>query len=289
MKPYIFKYNNFEIRIYSIMYILSLFIGIFVAKKDKINRERLTLKDNQIEDYAYIVLISGLIGARIYYCLFNINMYINDPISILYIWQGGLAIHGGIIGGIIGICIYSKIKKQDILALFDLTVSPLILGQALGRIGNFFNGEIHGVPTLTPLKVIFTGKFNEFWQMYQTSNYEIRSQYSDLVPWGIVFPADTPAGIEFPNYALHPAMIYELILNLIAFILMYFVLRKRNLKKGILSAYYLIFYGLIRIFVSHFRSEDLMIYGIRLPYIASFAMILVAIILIINSKKVKNR
>jgi len=77
-----------------------------------------------------------------------------------------MAIHGGIIGGIIGTLIYAKIKKVNPLTLGDFAAGPFILGQAIGRIGNFMNGEVHGVPTFTPLSVIFSGKFNEWWAKY---------------------------------------------------------------------------------------------------------------------------
>ena len=106
---------------------------------------------------------------------------------------------------------------------------------------------------------------------------EAQSKFKELVPWGIVFPEGSPAGMEFPGYPLHPAMIYESILNLIGFILLWFVFRKKGYNKGILSMIYLIMYAIIRIFVSTFRVEDLLIHGIRAPYVISFIMIVFAI------------
>lgn len=277
MRPYLFKIGSLEIRIYSLMYIISLFLGIFIAKKDKIQRKRLELEDVQIENYAYIVLLGGIIGARLYYVIFNHTQYIDNPISALYIWQGGLAIHGGIIGGIISILIYSKLKNQNFFALTDLTVIPLILAQSLGRIGNFFNGEVHGVPVFTPLKVIFSNNFKSFWQMYQNLPLKDKLEYKDLF-YGIKFPLDTPAGIEFPGYYLHPAMLYECVLNFLCFLFMWFIYRKRNVKIGQMSFMYLILYGIVRFFVSFFRAEDLMIYNLRLPHIVSLVMIVIGII-----------
>lgn len=278
MRPYLFKIAEFELRIYSLMYIMALFIAIYIAQHDKIAKKRVNIDSKKIEDFAFISLFSGLIGARIYYVIFRWDYYSKFLSEIPAVWHGGLAIHGGIIGGIIGVYIYSKIHKLNIFALTDMAVSPLLLGQALGRIGNFANGEIHGVPTFTPLKVIFTGTFNKWWDMYTSLDIVSQSKFRPLVPWGVVFPENSPAGMEFPTYPLHPAMIYEMILNFIGFLLLFFYFRKREYKPGILSMIYLIMYAIIRIIVSTFRAEDLMLYGIRMPYIISLVMLISAFI-----------
>lgn len=285
---YLFKIGFFELRIYSLMYIIALFVGIKIAQMDYISRKRSLDDKKTIEDFAFICLFSGLIGARIYYVLLRWEFYKDNLSEIIKVWHGGLAIHGGIIGGIIAIFIYSKIKRVDFFALTDLAVSPLILGQALGRLGNLANGEIHGVPTFTPLKVIFTNTFSKWWSYYQALPIAEQAKFKPLVPWGIVFPSNTPAGIEFPSYPLHPAMIYEAILNLMAFLILYFVIRKKEYNKGILSMVYLIFYAVIRIFVSTFRAEDLMIFNIRAPYIISIIMIIFSIFGIIYIKKLNE-
>lgn len=289
MRPYLFRIGNFELRIYSLMYILALFTAIFLAKRDDVAIKRGIDDPKLVEDFAFTALFSGLIGARIYYVLLRFEYYRNNLLDIPAVWKGGLAIHGGIIGGLIGIMIFSKIKKKSFFALTDMSVSPLILGQALGRIGNFANGEIHGVPTFTPLKVIFTGTFTKWWQMYNSLPLKEQMKFKPVVPWGVVFPENTSAGMEFPTCPLHPAMLYELILNLIAFFLLWFYFRKKGYKKGILSFIYLIMYAVIRIFVSTFRAEDLMLCGIKMPYIISIIMIIVGIIgiSVINRKKSK--
>lgn len=289
MKPYLFKIGNFELRIYSLMYIISLFLAIFIAKRDDVAKKR-GIPSNFIEDFAYFEIFSGLIGARIYYVLLRWDYYSNNLSEIVKVWNGGLAIHGGIIGGIIGAYIFAKRKNLNLLVLTDMAVGPLILGQGLGRIGNLFNGEIHGFPVITPLSVILKGNFSTWWMEFQKLPLMEQLKFKKLVSWGIVFPLDTPAGTEFPNMALHPAMIYEMILNFIAFYIIWFILRKREYSKGILSMIYIIFYGVIRIIVSTFRAEDLLIYGIRAPYIISIVMIMGGIlgILILNRKNSKN-
>ncbi|CAM3086712.1 prolipoprotein diacylglyceryl transferase [Streptobacillus felis] len=286
MKPYLFKIGNFEIRIYSLMYIIALFTAIFIAKRDEVAEKR-GINKNIIEDYAYFAIVSGLIGARIYYVLLKWGYYSQNVSEIIKVWHGGLAIHGGIIGGILGTIIFAKMKKVNPLVLMDMAVGPLILGQGLGRIGNLANGEIHGFPTITPFSVILKGNFNSWWQEFQNMPLMKQLEFKELVPWGIKFPLDSPAGSEFPNMKLHPAMIYELIFNFIAFYLIWFVFRKKEYSKGILTMIYIIIYGIIRIIVSTFRAEDLLVYGIRAPYIISFLMIIIGVvgIFIINNKK----
>lgn len=286
MRPYLFKIGNFELRVYSLMYILALFIAIFLAKHDKLAKKRGITDNKQIEDFAFITLFSGLIGARIYYVILKWDYYSKMLYEIPMVWKGGLAIHGGIIGGIIAILIFSKMHNKKFFVLTDMSVGPLILGQALGRIGNFANGEIHGVPTFTPWSVIISGKFSTWWNLYNSLPLSEQAKYRPLVPWGVVFPENTSAGMEFPTYPLHPAMLYELVLNVIAFLLIWFVFRKKEYKRGILSMIYLILYGIIRIFVSAFRAEDLLIYGFKMPYIVSAIMIICGIvgIVIINKR-----
>lgn len=290
MRPYLFKIGNFELRIYSLMYIIALFLAIYIAKRDEIAKKRGIKKLKDIEDFAFMEIFSGLIGARIYYVALRWEIYANNPLDIFKVWQGGLAIHGGIIGGIIGAIIFAKVKKYKFWVLTDMAVGPLLLGQGLGRIGNLANGEIHGFPTFTPLSVILKGNFNEWWKYYNSLSVQAQSKFQDLVPWGIVFPNNTQAGMEFPNYALHPAMIYEMILNFIGFYLIWFVFRKKEYKAGILSMIYLITYGIIRYIVSTFRAEDLYFMGIKAPYIVSIIMIVVGIlgIIIINKRKKNN-
>ena len=163
MRPTLFKIGNFELRIYSLMYILAFIIGIKIAEKDDVAKKRGIKDKKMIEDFAFFAMISGLVGARAYYVIMKFNEYAGDPISMLKVWEGGLAIHGGIIGGLIGSYLYAKKHKISLWTLTDMGVGPLLFGQFLGRFGNLANGEIHGVPTFTPWNVIFSGKFSEWW------------------------------------------------------------------------------------------------------------------------------
>ena len=182
--------------------------------------------------------------------LFNLDYYLNYPSDIIAVWKGGMAIHGGILGGILGTCIYGAFKKINPLLLGDIAAAPLLLGQAIGRIGNLMNGEIYGVPTFTPFKVIFTlkPKFYEWYAYYNSLPFAEKIMFKDKVPWGLVFPVSSPAGSEFPNMALHPAMLYELILNFAGFLFLWFYLKNKKFASGTIWCAYIIIYSIIRIF-----------------------------------------
>ena len=114
MKSYI-DLGFMKIHYYSLMYIIAFFLGIFIATRDKVAQER-GIKDKKIiEDFAFWVMISGLIGARLYYVIFKLSSYMERPLSIFAVWEGGLAIHGGIIGAFIGAVIFAKKKKMNLL------------------------------------------------------------------------------------------------------------------------------------------------------------------------------
>lgn len=289
MHPVIFTIGSFELRYYGLMYAVAFFVGIEIAKY--MAKER-NFDTGVIENYAFAAMISGLLGGRLYYVAFNMDYYFYHPSEILATWHGGMAIHGGIIGGIIGTFIYAKFKKQNPLTLGDFAAAPLLLGQALGRFGNFMNGEIHGVPTFTPWSVIFSIKprFYEWYSQYTMLPPIEKIKFKELVPWGLVFPANSPAGSEFPNMALHPAMLYELVLNFIGFLFIWFVLRKKeNKAPGYMWWSYIIIYSVIRIFVSFFRAEDLMIGGMRAPHLVSLILIAFSYAMIkVGEKKYKR-
>ena len=225
MHPTLIRIGPVEIRYYGLMYVVAIVVGIILLRRE-ISRKRLELTKDDAIGFAFWAVVGGILGARIYYVLFMWNEYYSQhPLDIFAVWHGGLAIHGGILGGAAAVFCYSKIKH---VRFFDLTdaVSPMLaLGQAFGRLGNFMNGDAHGVPT-------------------------------DL-PWGIVFPEGSIAGDEFPGQPLHPVMLYEMVLNLISFFILW-KLRKRNHKPGFIFSMYLLNYGIIRFFVSFLRADSLM-------------------------------
>lgn len=287
MNPIFIKLGPLEIRYYGIMYAISFLIGIHFAKKW--GKEK-GIDENTMENFGFVAILSGLLGARLYYVLLSLDYYLKNPLEIPAVWHGGLAIHGGIIGGFIGALIFAKIKKINLWDLTDISAPLFLLGQGIGRIGNFMNGEVHGVPTFTPLNIIFSNNTNfyHWYANYQTASIDVQMQFKEIVPWGVVFPAGSSAGDEFPGVALHPAMLYEMILNLIGAGVLAYLFKKKNLNKGILTMIYIIMYSVIRIFVSFFRAEDLMIMGMRAPHLTSLVMIVLSLIAIYFLKKKKN-
>lgn len=285
MNPIFFKIGPLEVHYYGLMYAIAFLVGIELVKYAG---KKYNLDGKLLENFAFIAMFSGLLGGRLYYVLFNYNFYFSHPQDILAVWKGGMAIHGGILGGILGTYIFAHKKKVSMWVLGDLAAAPFILGQAIGRIGNFMNGEVHGVPTFTPFKVIFSIKphFVKWFNHYNHLGVVEQMKFHKLVPWGIVFPNSSPAGTEFPNLPLHPAMLYELILNFIAFLLIWFYFRKKEYKPGILWFIYIISYSIIRTFVSFFRSEDLMFFGFRAPHVISLILVIwsVAMIKYLNKK-----
>ncbi len=277
MNPIFLKLGSIEIRYYGLMYAISFLLAIYIGKKWGKSKG---INEETIENFAFTAIISGLLGARIYYVLFNLDYYGKNLLEIPAVWHGGLAIHGAIIGGFLGSLAFALRKKINLWDLTDIAAPLLLMGQGIGRIGNFMNGEVHGVPTFTPLNIIFSSnsKFFEWYNTYQNSSLEIQMKFKELVPWGVVFPSGSPAGDEFPGVALHPAMLYEMVLNLIGFGVLVYLFKMKNFNKGIITMIYIIFYSLIRIFVSFFRAEDLMVIGMRAPHLTSLIMMVMAIV-----------
>ena len=312
MMPYLFKIGNFELRIYSLMIIIGLLICIVMAGRKMV---KMGYKKEYLENMIIVVFIAALIGARIYYVIFSWEYYKDNPLEIFAVWHGGLAIHGGVIMGFIAALIYSHYLKIKVMLFGDLIAPWLLFGQGLGRLGNFANGEAHGVPTITPPDIIFQFKpvFIDFWNTvlntFNLSNTpESVSKLNDIVkqgaevtfqgkvyelkeyvPWGISFTDKyMPAAYrDFGTLAVHPTFFYEMILNFTAATIMYYFWRNsRNISTGLIFGIYLVSYGLIRGFVTMFRADDLMLGFIRAPHAASLAFICAGIFLIIRAKKI---
>jgi len=308
MFPYLFKIGPLELRVYSLMYILALIIGMYMVKR---KAEKLNLKPTDMENAVIICFLAGIIGARMYYVAFRWDYYAGNIMEMVAIWHGGLAIHGGIIGAVIALYFFTRSKKASLMGLADSMVPWLLFGQAIGRIGNLANGEAHGVPTIVPPSIIFgvENRFRDFWSAVcsQTGLNPMPASISKLmdklpvqvsfegklyelkeyVPWGMSFGnyKKTPAYSDFGALPVHPTFIYEMVLNFACFIVLYILWRKNdNIGTGKLVGLYLIFYGFIRAFVTFFRADDLMVGYLRAPHLISIIMI-VAGIFILNRKR----
>lgn len=155
INPVLLKLGPFEIRYYGLFYVLGFVIAyfmlVYLAKK-----RQLSLTKEDISDFLLYEIIGIIVGARLFYALiYNLKFYLTNPLQIFAVWQGGLSFHGGLLGGIIATIIFCRKKKIDFYDLADITMIPLALGLALGRIGNFTNGELFGRVTNVPWAVKF--------------------------------------------------------------------------------------------------------------------------------------
>ena len=233
------------IRWYGLLISISVVIGLFISKKLAKSRN---INPQYISDILPSLIISSIIGARAYYVIFEWRQYsgnnfftsfdlFNDVIQIpsfLAIWQGGIAIHGGLIGGFLCILFFCKSKNIHLKTFIDILIPSITIGQSIGRWGNFFNNEAFGIPT-------------------------------DL-PWKLFIPIQNRP-IEFINYQFfHPTFIYESLWNFLIFILLITIFYQQNNKNsvrpGFISCLYLIGYSFGRFWIEGLRIDPLCIGGI---------------------------
>ena len=241
--PVAFQLFSLSIRWYSLAYIFGLIFGWIYCKK-------ILIKDNIIlklfEDYMSYLVIGIIVGGRLGYIIFyNFFYFINNPIEIFMIWNGGMSFHGGLIGIIVSSYLFSKKNKKNVYIFLDLVAITAPIGILLGRISNFINGELVGKVT--------------------NSN------------WGIFFP-------NYDDKLRHPSQLYEAFLEgIILFILMNLFFFNKNYKVGTCSIMFLIIYGCFRIASEFFREPDIQIgyfFGfISMGMILSFIMILIGFLI----------
>lgn len=154
MNPIAFEVFGLQIRWYGILISLGMVLGTLIALR---RAKQVGIKQDDIIDLVLIVIPAAIIGARAYYVLFNLSYYQGDFMKMINIRQGGMAIHGGVIGGVIAGYIFCRIKKLNFFQMADLTAPSLILGQAIGRWGNYINQEAHGGPTDLPWGIVVDG------------------------------------------------------------------------------------------------------------------------------------
>lgn len=237
---------------YSIFIFLAVITAIILtfkeAKKQKIEEDFLL-------NLTFYVIVFGILGARLYYVLFNLSYYLKNPIEIFQIWNGGLAIHGGILSGLLTTYIYSKKYKVDLLKLLDIIVVGLIIAQAIGRWGNFFNGEAYG--GIIPLN-------------------QLKSLH---IPDFII------NGMYINGAYREPTFLYESVWNVIGFIIMILIRKYKNLKTGQLTGFYLIWYGIIRFIIEGMRSDSLMLGNFKMAQIISIIFVIIGITIFFKKKK----
>ena len=236
--PILVKLGPLTVRWYGLLIASAVLIGVslsgYLAKRRNINPDLLS-------DLAIWLLVAAIPCARLYYVLFEWQEYAQNPGEIIAIWKGGIAIHGALLGGLIAALIFARIKQLPFWQLADLVAPSLILGQAIGRWGNFFNSEAFGRPTDLP------------WKLYIAPEYRPH---------------------EYPEFAyFHPTFLYESIWNLIVFsilmVLFFRSLKSQRLKTGTLILVYLIGYSSGRLWIEGLRTDSLLLGSLRIAQIVS--------------------
>ncbi|HHW25210.1 MAG TPA: prolipoprotein diacylglyceryl transferase [Bacillota bacterium] len=256
-----FKINSVAIKIGSleiVWYGILITLGIVAAVCYVLYRARQEkVSSDDVLDLAIYVVLAGLVGARLYYVLTNLPSYIGDTVSetlmnIAAIWKGGLAIYGGIIGGSIAAALFIKIKKLKIWRIFDMLGPATMLGQIIGRWGNFTNAEAYGEPTTLP------------WRMGIRNKYHPQTIY------------------------VHPTFLYESLWNLIGFIIINLLYKKKKFDGQILLMY-LAWYGFGRMFIEGLRTDSLYVGDVRISQLVAFVSFVVATALLIVMSALARR
>ena len=230
--------GSFSIHYYGIIICVGLMLALVYAW---CRHKQFGLKESDITDGVLWIVPFSVICARLYYCAFEWEQYASDPIKILYIWEGGLAIYGGVIGAAIGVVIHCKwIKKISIAAVMDLVALGFLIGQCVGRWGNFFNREAFGSETDFFLKM------------------------------GLLNPSTLTVTYH------HPTFLYESLWNLVGFVALHF-LSKRRQYDGQIALGYVAWYGLGRTLIEGLRTDSLYLGDFRISQVLAALTCLVAL------------
>ena len=249
-----FNIFGFNVYYYSLCILLGVILAyILITREGK----KQGLPKEFISDLIFYTLIIGILGARVYYCVFNLDYYLANPSEILKIYNGGLAIHGGVIAGLIFVYFYTKKKNVSFIKILDIVAPAVIIAQSFGRWGNFFNQEAHGgITTYQNLKNMHIPEF-------------------------II------NGMHIEGKYYYPTFFFESIWCLIGFIILMIVRKNKNLRKGFQIGFYFIWYGIGRFFIEAFRTDSLMFFGLKIAQIVSLIGIIIGIIIIVTNRNKK--
>ena len=214
--PVALEIFSLEIRWYSLAYIFGILVGWILSKKLFI--QNIKIKKN-FDDFLTYIIIGIIFGGRLgYIFIYNLNYYLNNPLDIFKIWQGGMSFHGGLIGIILASIIFAKKNDQNAFLYLDIVALVAPIGIFFGRIANFINSELYGTIT--------------------------------NAPWAVIF-------IQIDNFPRHPSQLYEALLEgIFLFLLLIYFKNKFLNKPGVISALFLIFYSIFRFFVEFYREPD---------------------------------
>ncbi|MFW6287275.1 MAG: prolipoprotein diacylglyceryl transferase [bacterium] len=238
MDPVAFTIGSLDIRWYGIIISFALLLGTVLSIREA---KRQGIDEDFMLDLYIRVIPAAIIGARLYYIIFSWEYYLDNLLMIFSTRSGGLAIHGGVLGGLLLAYLYSKKHKVSFWKLLDISAPYLILGQAIGRWGNFINQEAHGGVVSKEFISIFPEFIEK--QMYINGNY------------------------------YHPTFLYESLWNLFVFFLLLLLRRKKYIIKGDIFALYIIGYSIGRFYIEGLRTDSLMMGSFRVAQIISILFV----------------
>ncbi len=241
-----FTLGSVSVHWYGLILVLAIAVALWYAGSQL--RAKSSLSKSQIEDLFFYLIIAGLVGARLGHVIFfNLPYYINHPLDVVKIWQGGLSIHGAVLFGLIALYFWCKSYKVNIKQIADILIPALPLAQAIGRWGNYFNQELYGKATdsLVGIPIAFNNRVEDY---NQSTHFQ-------------------------------PTFFYEFVLNLILFFSLHKLLAKK-LKAGLITLIYLAGYSIIRFSMEFIRIDETpVVLGMRLPQLISLVVIILVVIL----------
>ena len=222
LDPIFFDFGFIQIRWYSLAYIFGILIGWLYGKKiltKQVSQNNTKIYLSKYDDLITYIIVGIIVGGRLGYVLFyNLNFYLENIFEILKVWKGGMSFHGGLIGVVVSILIFSNKNNLDYMIYFDTVSTVAPIGLFFGRISNFINGELYGIPTLKP--------------------------------WGVIFP-------KIDSIPRHPSQIYEALLEgVVLFIILNLLIFLWRSSAGFISCTFLVLYGFFRIICEKFREPD---------------------------------
>lgn len=260
LDPIALQLGPLSIHWYGIILGTAALVGLLMALREA---KRVGMDPETIMDVVMYAVPAAIIGARIYYVVFRWDEYYSShPGEIIAVWQGGIAIHGALIASVLTAYIYSRVKKVSFWRIADIVAPSLLMGQAIGRWGNFMNQEAHGGPVSL-----------EFLQSLHLPQFIIDQMY-------ILDPLTN----TYSYY--HPTFLYESVWNLIGVILLLVIRRVVALRRGDLFLSYVIWYSIGRFFIEGLRTDSLMLTEtLRIAQVISLALLAFALVMMIVLRK----
>lgn len=255
INPVAISLGSIEVRWYGILIALGIVLAFIVVQKEMVKRG---MHPDFLTDLLIWAVPISIIAARIYYVIFTWDYYQDHPGQIIQIWQGGIAIHGALIGAFITTYVYTKRRGISFWKVTDIAAAGLLIGQIIGRWGNFMNQEAHGGPV--------SAKFLE----------------TTIIPDWIM----NQMTIEGVTY--HPTFLYESVWNIVGLVII-LLLRKVSIKRGEMFLFYLVWYSVGRFFIEGMRTDSLYVIGeLRAAQLVSVATIIIGVVIFIIRRYVQK-